>query len=230
MTERDRDFEAEERREIKAAYLDHTRDDDDDVRWRACHALRPLVADDEVKAALLKLTQDRSWTVVWHACRALEPLVADDDEVKAAFLRLTAYPHWTVRRRALAALGPLVESDAEVKVTFDASLVDVRADVIEVMSKSIREVPALRAALRDGRVDGSTYTGDCGCLLTTLAAARGLLYNEIPGVVPDSDRPAEEFYRLICRGDTPETSWAAAYAYRWAEELERSRDQEGKSS
>jgi hypothetical protein len=64
------------------------------------------------------------------------------------------------------------------------------------------------------------FNGECGCLLATLATARGLRYDKIPGLEPNSARPSERFYLLISKGDTPETSWAAAMADQWAAEFE----------
>jgi hypothetical protein len=87
-----------------------------------------------------------------------------------------------------------------------------------VLSSAPAEVPALRAALLEGRVDGATYTGDCACLVGTLANARHCKVNDIPGLTPNSSRPIEIFFCGINEGDTPETSQFSALALQWADE------------
>jgi hypothetical protein len=96
-----------------------------------------------------------------------------------------------------------------------ANLLPIKADFIEVISRAPCEVPALIAALKEGRVDGSTYEGSCACLVGTIANVRGIDYREIS---PDSSRPAERFFMAINRGDTPETNKASKIALEWAEE------------
>jgi hypothetical protein len=172
------------------------------------------------KKALLERTTDSDWSVREQACAALGPLAKDDAEIRKALLERTTDSDGDVREQAFAALGPLAKDDAEIRKALNDALADVRTDVFEVMGKSPLEVPALRLALKAGNVDGSTYNGECGCLLATLATARGLRYDKIPGLEPNSARPSERFYLLISKGDTPETSWAAAMADQWAAEFE----------
>ena len=96
-----------------------------------------------------------------------------------------------------------------------ANLLPIKADFIEVISRAPLEVPALIAALKEGRVDGSTYEGSCACLVGTIANVRGIEYREFS---PDSSRPAERFFLAIKRGDTPETNEASRIALEWAEQ------------
>ncbi len=80
------------------------------------------------------------------------------------------------------------------------------------------EVPGLLTALREGRIDGSTYHGECACLVGTIANERHCHFRKIPGLFPDSTRPAERFFLAILRGDTPTTNPVAAIVEGWITE------------
>ncbi|WP_186194441.1 pentapeptide repeat-containing protein [Burkholderia gladioli] len=106
-------------------------------------------------------------------------------------------------------------SDADLS---DAYLLPIKADFIEVISQAPREVPALIDALKAGRVDGSTYSGECACLVGTIANARGVDVDSSEfGIPKDSSRPVERFFMSIRKGDTPETNGASKLALEWAE-------------
>ncbi|KDC23990.1 pentapeptide repeat protein [Bordetella bronchiseptica F4563] len=99
-----------------------------------------------------------------------------------------------------------------------ADLTPIRDDMWAVLSATPAEVPALIAALKAGRVDGSTYQGECACLVGTLANAREVSYSSIESLEPNSSRPIERFFLSISRGDTPETNQFSKLALEWAEE------------
>ena len=97
-------------------------------------------------------------------------------------------------------------------------LVWFRDDIWAVLSSSPAEVLELREALMSGKVDGSTYEGDCCCLVGTLANARHCEYDQIPGLAPNSSRPAEQWFYGIKKGDTPETHRASKLALEWVDQ------------
>jgi hypothetical protein len=99
-----------------------------------------------------------------------------------------------------------------------ADLAPIRYDIWAVLSSAPREVAALIEAIKEGRISGSTYTGECCCLVGTLANAAHCSYDQPPSLAPDSSRPAEKFFLAIRPGDTPETSQLSALACQWAEE------------
>ncbi|MBU9262000.1 pentapeptide repeat-containing protein [Burkholderia multivorans] len=106
-------------------------------------------------------------------------------------------------------------SDADLS---GAYLLPIKADFIEVISQAPREVPALIEALKAGRVDGSTYSGECACLVGTIANARGIDVDSAElGIPKDASRPVERFFMAIRKGDTPETNAASKLALEWAE-------------
>lgn len=101
---------------------------------------------------------------------------------------------------------------------------EVRRDLWAVLDGAPVEVPALRAALVAGEVDGRTYHGRCACLIGTIANARGSDPDEFdcrPG------RPAEGWFWPIQPGDVPdgesEGAYRAATAVRWIDEWTRAR-------
>ena len=92
------------------------------------------------------------------------------------------------------------------------------------------ELEFLRDALTAGKVDGSTYSGECACLAGTLAHARGI--QEYSGTEitngctfrAQADSPRERFFLAIRKGDTPETSQPCKIALEWALEAIAIRD------
>ena len=99
-----------------------------------------------------------------------------------------------------------------------ADLRPIKHDVWGVLLYARAEVPFLRAALAEGRVDGSVYRGECACLCGTLAKAKGLdTGEELPFANPSS--LAERFFLAIRKGDTPDKSPAAKLALEWVDEF-----------
>ena len=100
----------------------------------------------------------------------------------------------------------------------DANLAPIRDDLWAVLSAAPSEVPGLLAAIREGRIDGSTYEGECACLVGTIEHVAGAPHNTLPILKPNSSRPAEMFFLGINQGDTPETNQFAQLAADWIED------------
>lgn len=94
----------------------------------------------------------------------------------------------------------------------------IRDDIWSVLSSAPAEVPALINALKNGRVDGSTYEGYCACLIGTIANTKGCSFREVAGIKPNPTRPAERFFLGIKKGDTPETNQFSKMALEWSED------------
>ena len=95
-----------------------------------------------------------------------------------------------------------------------------RTDFWDVLLRAPAEIAGVRAALIAGRVDGSTYEGECACLVGTIGNVRHANYADLGnGLKPDSGRPAEQWFMSIRRGDTPETNQCSRLAIEWLDEL-----------
>jgi len=103
-------------------------------------------------------------------------------------------------------------SDANLR---DANLSDVRDDIFAVLSGAPAEAQAVADALRDGKVNGSAYSGECACLVGTIANKRGCAFDAVPDLTPNSSRPAEKWFLAIHTGDTPENSEVVRITYEW---------------
>jgi hypothetical protein len=97
-------------------------------------------------------------------------------------------------------------------------LAAVKRDFLSIIRKVPGEVPYLRLALIEGRIDGSVYYGDCACLKGTLArkafgdtfktTSQAVGYMQVAlgircGI---TDSQAEQFFYHIQEGDTPATN------------------------
>lgn len=94
----------------------------------------------------------------------------------------------------------------------------VRDDFWAVLSSVPAEVEGLRQALINGKVDGSSYQGECVCLVGTLANLRGANYQNLGLLRLTLLRPAEVFFRRINKGDTPDTNEFSKMALDWLDE------------
>jgi uncharacterized protein YjbI with pentapeptide repeats len=112
-----------------------------------------------------------------------------------------------------------------------ADLTGVKQDFLAEVLRLPNELEALCEALIAGKVDGSTYSGECACLAGTLAKAHGIAHYagddiEIGSVTfhARSYSPREMFFRAICPGNTPDNSAAAKIALEWTQEAIAIRD------
>jgi uncharacterized protein YjbI with pentapeptide repeats len=99
-----------------------------------------------------------------------------------------------------------------------ANLTPIRDDFWAVLSSAPAEVSALREAIIAGKIDGSTYIGECACLVGTIAKTRGCDINAMGSLSPNAMRPAERFFMSIRPGDTPETSQHSKLVLEWLDD------------
>ncbi|MEP7198018.1 MAG: pentapeptide repeat-containing protein, partial [Saprospiraceae bacterium] len=96
-----------------------------------------------------------------------------------------------------------------------AYLDPIRIDFFDVLLHSIPEIEFLKQSIIDGKVDGSTYIGECACLVGTLEKCESFTFH-----IRDSSRPIERFFCAISQGDTPDTNNFSKIALEWIEEFE----------
>jgi Pentapeptide repeats (8 copies) len=137
--------------------------------------------------------QYRSETATW-VVRACEEAVRADANLANADLRYADLADADLRYADLR--------DADLG---GADLASAKEDLYDVLSYAPNEVPGLLSALLEGRVDGSTYEGECACLVGTLGNVNPALRSLIPR---DVFRP----------GHTPANNAFSKYAAEWVEE------------
>lgn len=117
---------------------------------------------------------------------------------------------------AIAEGKSLTRADLYGADLYGADLKEIREDVLAVLATAPAEVAGLRAAIVEGRIDGSQYAGECCCLLGTIANIRGC---DVEALNPNSGRPSEWFFTGIERGDTPETNQVSRIVLGWVDEF-----------
>jgi len=98
-----------------------------------------------------------------------------------------------------------------------ANLSGVKEDLFKILDLAPLEVPGLLESLNKGMVDGSTYTGECCCLVGTIANVRGCDHQSL-GFKPNANRPAERWFLAISEGDTPQDHPVAKITAEWISE------------
>jgi hypothetical protein len=100
-----------------------------------------------------------------------------------------------------------------------ARLDGIRDDIRSILDAAPNEVAGLLATLTEGRIDGSCYTGQCACLVGTIAKVRGVQLTPsgygLKDIAPNSKRPAECWFLALRPGHTPENHPVAAITHDW---------------
>ena len=88
-------------------------------------------------------------------------------------------------------------------------------DMLFIFEHLKSELPGLRKALVEGRIDGTKYQGDCACLIGTLGKLDGgitKVCKAIPFYEMGLQNYSEQWFWQIRRGDTPKDNQFAAHA------------------
>ena len=101
-----------------------------------------------------------------------------------------------------------------------ANLSSTKDDFLKVLSVAKNENIGLYDALMRGNIDGSQYSGECACLVGTIANIRHEKHDALTiDLRPDSDRPSERWFLSIKKGDIPQNSAVSAITAEWAREF-----------
>lgn len=101
-----------------------------------------------------------------------------------------------------------------------ANLAPIKDDLFAVLLRAIPEIPRFKHSIIEGRIDGSTYEGECCCLNGTLCKSENELIRINVLTVRDSERPIERLFLSIKKGDTPQTNPVLKLVLEWVEEFE----------
>ena len=141
----------------------------------------------------------------------------------------------TIKQTLLAAISAdsdlsgsdLSGSDLRDSDLSDSDLTPIKEDLFIVLLHSLPEIKYLKKSIIEGKIDGSTYHGECACLSGTLVNGAKKSNGKQEQNVVDSiikcrsaSRPIERFFLGIKIGDTPENSQFSKLALEWVEEFE----------
>ena len=120
-----------------------------------------------------------------------------------------------------ANLGDANLRGADLKGAYlgDANLRSFKSCLWMTLTENPSEAQGVADALKSGNVDGSTYSGECACLIGTIANVKGVDADALP---KNSNHPSERWFMMISKGDTPDKDtgggYAAKLALEWVEE------------
>ena len=112
-----------------------------------------------------------------------------------------------------------------------ANLGGIRSDLIAEVLALPGELENLAAQIIAGKIDGSSYSGECACLAGTIAKHRNEDVNDGDEMRDnacvfhvDSSSPRERWFMAIRPGDTPENSQVSKITLEWVQEAIAMRD------
>jgi len=101
-----------------------------------------------------------------------------------------------------------------------ANLSIIKNDFWSKLLKLKHEIPAFKEKIKEGKINGSCYEGDCCCFVGSFANIKKVSYKSLEGVYPDSGSPTERWFLAFKEGDTPENSQVSKITMEWIEEFE----------
>lgn len=115
----------------------------------------------------------------------------------------------------------------QVNVVDCDALQPIKMDLFRVLLCAPGEVAGVLAAVQEGQIDGSVYSGECACLVGTIAMLRGIPTADVylgstlvgEGLVPNPASIIERWFAAIREGDTPDNSCFSAITEKWIVEF-----------
>jgi len=81
------------------------------------------------------------------------------------------------------------------------------------------EIPDLIKSIKEGKIDGSCYSGECSCLMGTIAKIKKESIEEVNFDIKDASSPIERWFMMIKPKMTPDNSFASKKSLEWIEEF-----------
>jgi hypothetical protein len=100
-----------------------------------------------------------------------------------------------------------------------ADLRTFKHDLWGILIRYKNEVPELVNYIKQGKIDGSCYSGECSCLMGTFAKIKNADIKDNEFSIKDVRSPAEQWFAMIKPGNTPENNFASKMALEWIEEF-----------
>lgn len=100
-----------------------------------------------------------------------------------------------------------------------------KEDMFKILTLAVPEIPLLKKAIVEGKINGSTYEGECACLCGTIEKS-GRFGRKCD--MRDSSRPIEKFFMAINPTQTPKNNEFSKHALAWIEEFEKTLPTESK--
>lgn len=101
----------------------------------------------------------------------------------------------------------------------EARLVGTRADFWGTLALAPLELPEIRKALVEGRVDGTTRKGKYACLIGTVANIRGCDVDTMPDLKLNHHSLSGTWFLAIRPGDTPDNSAVCRITVEWLDDF-----------
>jgi len=130
-------------------------------------------------------------------------------------------------RRTNLYCADLRRADLNYAKLSGANLSGAKEDFLREVLKMPGELEFLRDAIRNGKINGSVYDGECACLAWTLSKATGKsrsIFKDDSPIEIDASSTLARFFMGIAEGDTPETNPISAIALEWTNKAISIRD------
>ena len=98
-----------------------------------------------------------------------------------------------------------------------ANLAKIKENFLLILETAKPEIEFLKSALENGKVNGSVYTGECACLIGTIANARKCDVNTLE---KNLYSPAERWFLGIKPRDIAESNQIVKITLDWIEEFQ----------
>lgn len=120
---------------------------------------------------------------------------------------------------AILIRADLTRADLEGTILGETNTRSFKHDLWGILIRFKHEIPQLITYIKDGKINGSCYSGNCSCLMGTFAKIKKCDINDDQFSIKDSYSPAEQWFSMIKPGHTPENSFASKMALEWIEEF-----------